>query len=60
VDELKAGRTPQDVKDALVIQENDMKLCRAHADREAAKARARGEKAVSDGSTALPEGSKRQ
>jgi hypothetical protein len=53
--ELKAGRTPQGVVNGHRINENDIKVCQAEADREAWQARMRGNDSVPDGSAAMPE-----
>ena len=58
--ELKEGRTPQDVMDTYLATPRDMKACREKADHEAREARMRGDNAVPDGKTAMPEGSKGQ
>jgi hypothetical protein len=55
MEELKAGRTPQGVMEGHRIDENDIKSCRADAERDAWQARMRGNGSVPDGSTALPE-----
>jgi hypothetical protein len=59
--ELKAGRrTPQDVMDTYLATPRDVKACRENADREARETRMRGDNSLSDGKTAMPEGSKGQ
>jgi hypothetical protein len=55
VQELKAGRTPQGLVNGHRIDENDIKVCQAQADREAWQARMRGNDSVPDGSAAMPE-----
>jgi hypothetical protein len=57
IEDLKAGRTPQGVVNGHRINENDIKVCQAQADREAWQARMRGNDSVPDGSSApaLPE-----
>ena len=53
--ELKAGRTPQGVVNGHRLNENDIKVCQAEADREAWQARMRGNDSAPDGSAAMPE-----
>jgi len=58
MNEPKAGSTPQEILDTYRIQDADLKVCQAKADREAKQARARGDGSVRDGTTAAPERSK--
>ena len=58
MEELNAGRTPQGVMNGHRIDENDLKVCQAEADREAWQERMRGNDSVPDGTgnaPALPE-----
>ena len=54
MEDLKAGRTPQGVVDGHRINDNDIKVCQAEADREAWQSRMRGNDSVPDGSGAPP------
>jgi hypothetical protein len=58
--ELKAGRTPQDVGDALRVSSNDIQKCQIKAaDRRAREMRkSHGAEEVPGGMTAAPDGSK--
>jgi hypothetical protein len=57
VAELRAGRTPQEVINIMGILQSDLNACQAEQDREAQRARARGDDSVPDGSTSAPTGS---
>jgi hypothetical protein len=54
MEELKAGRTPQGVMEGHRINENDIKSCRAEADRDAWQAGMRGNGSVPDANAPLP------
>ena len=55
--ELKAGRIPQEVINMMGIVQSDLDACQAEQDREAERARARGDDSVPDGRTSAPTGS---
>jgi len=54
IEDLRVGRTPQGVMDGHRINDNDIKVCQAEADREAWQARMRGNDSVPDGSGVAP------